>query len=202
MISYSQRSWVCWDLLQQCSDSCRICSRIRNAMVRPGWPNHHEVPAVSLVMSLGAGDDPSTVCFSYALIMLFSPHPPSPIYLHGVRPSEWQAELTRWFIISSVILIQQIAASHLHVCRCVSRSSDTSPFQGYHFSPKIVNRHLESGLDQRGEKSDHFYEPRGRATHKIYVKLEPVLHREKRHQLMASVSLDLIQRKIYQALKA
>lgn len=40
-----------------------------------------------------------------------------------------------------------------------------------------MDRLLESGLNQRGEeKLDHFYEPRGRAIHKIYVKLELVLH--------------------------
>lgn len=39
-------------------------------------------------------------CFSRAVIMLFF-FLPFPIYLHGVRPSEWQVELTRWFIISS-----------------------------------------------------------------------------------------------------
>lgn len=46
----------------------------------------------------------------------------------------------------SVILIRQIAA--WCVRQRVSGVSGTSPFGSYHFSSKITDRHLESGLDQ------------------------------------------------------
>lgn len=149
-------------------------------MVRPGWTSHHDITAMSLVMSLRANDDLSTflfyLCFDNAFFPFF--FLPSAIYLHGVRPLKWQAQLTRWFIISSLCNFN--SADCFLASACVSVRLTLLwhiTFPGLSFFIQIMDTLLESGLNQWGEeKLDHFYEPRGRVIHKIHVKLELALH--------------------------